>query len=123
MKKLQFLFSMLLLSFGVAHGNLVDIPMIPDDPTDPEKDVSRSINAIPTASLDDPTLTVSFPMSTTLQVAIFDAETDAVVFSAPYDATRQVEISLLSLPEGSYTLRVYAFGKWWVGEFMLGGDE
>lgn len=119
MKKLLFAFAALLLSSSAIFAEVVDVPMSLDSPNGPDKEIPRSVNAIPTASLDEPTLTVSFPMSTTSQVVILDAETNTVVFLAPYDATRQVEISLLSLPEGSYTLRVYAFGKWWVGEFML----
>lgn len=123
MKKLLFAFAVLLMSSSTIFADPADVPLVPENPNGIKNDGSRSMNAIPTASLDEPTLTVSFPMSTTSQVAILDAETDAVVYSAPYDATRQVEINLSSLSEGSYTLRVYAFGKWWVGEFMLGGDE
>ena len=61
-------------------------------------------------------------MPTFSQVIVRDAETDAVVYSASYDATRQVVVNLSSLPEGNYELHVYAFGKWWWGEFEIEED-
>ena len=59
---------------------------------------------------------------TALQVIIRDAETGAVVYSAPYDATILVVVNLSSLPEGTYELSLYAFGKWWWGEFVINED-
>ena len=58
-------------------------------------------------------------MHGSLHVIILDTETGDIVYSAPYDATRQVVINLSTLPEGSYTLRLYAFGKWWWGGFEI----
>ena len=73
----------------------------------------------PAAYIYDQCVTISYPMPTVSQVVIRDAETGAVVYSAPYDATRQVVIDLSSLPEGTYEIRLYAFGKWWWGEFEI----
>ena len=81
---------------------------------------TRSLNVSFSAYLNGSMLTIDYPMPTVSQVIIRDAETDAVVYSAPYDATRQVLINLSILPEGTYEIRLYAFGKWWWGEFELG---
>ena len=80
----------------------------------------RSANVSPTAFIESQYITVNYPLSTVSEVVIRDADTDAVVYSAPYGATRQVIVDLSSLPEGTYELRLYAFGKWWWGEFELG---
>ena len=79
----------------------------------------RSLNVSPTAFIEGEYITISYPLSTVSEVVIRDANTDAVVYSAPYDATRQVVVNLSSLPDGTYELHVYAFGKWWWGEFEL----
>ena len=79
----------------------------------------RSIDVAPSAYIEGAFVTIDYPMPTVSQVIIRDAETDAVVYSAPYDATRQVLINLSILPEGTYEIRLYAFGKWWWGEFEL----
>ena len=82
----------------------------------------RSISVSPSAFQDGSSLTINFPMPTFSQVIVRDAETGAVVYSASYDATRQVVVNLSSLPEGTYELHVYAFGKWWWGEFEIEED-
>ena len=119
MKKIYFLLAMLMLSTGTIFAQEIVIPLIYEDPVDPTTENSRSLNLSPTASLDDCTLQINFPMYTTSQVVVRDAETGAVVYSASYDATRQVVVNLSSLPEGTYELHVYAFGKWWWGEFEI----
>ena len=113
------IFTMLLLSTCVAFAQAIDVPLVLDDPNGPDKQVPRSINVAPTALLEESSLTIDYPMSTTSQVIIRDADTGAVVYSAPYDATRQVVINLSILPEGTYEIRLYAYGKWWWGEFEL----
>ncbi len=110
---------MLMLSTGTIFAQEIVIPLIYEDPVDPTTENSRSLNLSPTASLDDCTLQINFPMYTTSQEVVRDAETGAVVYSASYDATRQVVVNLSSLPEGTYELHVYAFGKWWWGEFEI----
>lgn len=119
MKKIYFLLAMLMLSTGTIFAQEIVIPLIYEDPVDPTTENSRSLNLSPTASLDDCTLQINFPMYTTSQEVVRDAETGAVVYSASYDATRQVVVNLSSLPEGTYELHVYAFGKWWWGEFEI----
>ena len=120
MKKVKLFLAMLLLSSFASFAQSINIPMTPDEPTVPDKEEVRSLGVSPTALLEESTLTIRYPMSTTSQVIIRDTETGAVVYSAPYDATRQVVINLSSLSEGTYEIRLYAFGKWWWGEFELG---
>lgn len=122
MKKINFLLVMFMLLSGSVFAESINILLVPDNPNGPDKEGSRSINAFPSASLNESTLTVNFPVYTTSQVVVRDAETGAVVYSASYDATRQVAVNLSSLPEGTYELHVYAFGKWWWGEFEIEED-
>ena len=79
----------------------------------------RTVNVCPSAYLSNCWFTIDYPMPTVSQVIIRDADTGAVVYSASYGATRQVIVDLSTLPEGTYELRLYAFGKWWWGEFEL----
>ena len=96
-----------------------DIPICNDGTSSSSSMGGRSLDASPTAFIEGQYITVFYPLSTVSQVIIRDAETGAVVYSAPYDATRQLVINLSSLPEGTYELRLYVFGKWWWGEFEL----
>ena len=118
MKKMTVLFYFLM---GICCMNAQNVQLEPLDGTSIENknDGPRSVIVLPTTFLDGASLTIDFPMLTVSQVVIRDAETGAVVYSAPYDATRQVVIDLSSLPEGTYEIRLYAFGKWWWGEFEL----
>ena len=119
MKKLS-LFLLLLISMAVsatAQKPLTLIELI-DEETDTVPN-GRSVIVEPVAYVGGQCVTISYPMPTVYQVVIRDADTDAVVHSAPYGATRQVVVNLSSLPEGTYELRLYAFGKWWWGEFEL----
>ncbi len=81
----------------------------------------RSIVALPVATLDGSELTLFYPLSTESQVIIIDQSTQSTVYTEPFAATRSLNIDLEEegIPDGSYTLRIYAFGKWWIGEFIL----
>ena len=122
MKKITFLMSFLLMA--ICSVNAQDVILV--DPclgnTETTSSGPRSISVSPSAFQDGSSLTINFPMPTFSQVIVRDAETDAVVYSASYDATRQVVVNLSSLPEGNYELHVYAFGKWWWGEFEIEED-
>ena len=119
MKKLS-LFLLLLISMAVsatAQKPLTLIELIREESDTIPK--TRTGVLEPAAYIYDQCVTISYPMPTVSQVVIRDADTDAVVYSAPYGATRQVIVDLSTLPEGTYELRLYAFGKWWWGEFEL----
>lgn len=123
MKKITFLMSFLLMAICSVNAQdviLVDQSQGNDSGT--SGGITRSLAVSPSAFQDGSSLIIDFPMPTVSQVIIRDAETGAVVYSASYDATRQVVVNLSSLPEGNYDLHVYAFGKWWCGEFELEED-
>ena len=120
MKKITFLMSFLLMAICSVNAQdviLVDQSQGNDSGT--SGGITRSLAVSPSAFQDGSSLIIDFPMPTVSQVIIRDAETGAVVYSASYDATRQVVVNLSSLPEGTYELHVYAFGKWWCGEFEI----
>lgn len=122
MKKITVFMSFLLMA--ICSMNAQDVILV--DPclgnTETTSSGPRSISVSPSAFQDGSSLTINFPMPTFSQVIVRDAETGAVVYSASYDATRQVVVNLSSLPEGTYELHVYAFGKWWWGEFEIEED-
>lgn len=109
---------MLLLSVCTLWAQSVGDPVRMEDPNAPQN-TPRSISAIPEVFLNGSILCINYPLSTVTQVVIVNSMTGDEVLSEQYDATRQVIVNLSSLPEGTYELRVYAFGKWWWGEFEI----
>jgi Protein of unknown function (DUF3244). len=81
----------------------------------------RSFVEIPTASLDGSVLTIDFSEATASQVVVSDQNTNAVVYSDSFSSTLQLIIDMEdeNIGEGNYVLRIYAFGKWWWGEFVI----
>ena len=123
MQKLS-LFLLLLISMAVSATAQKPLTLIEltQEETDTVPD-GRSVIVEPAAYVGGQCVAISYPMSTVSQVIILNAATQAVVYSAPYDATRQVVVNLSSLPEGLYELHLYAFDKWWWGEFELDEDK
>ena len=118
MKRLKMFISFILLSFGMlfAQDNIL---VFPENPIDNNNETDRSVIVVPIVFQTGQSVTIDYPMPTVSQVIIRDADTGAVVYSAPYNATRQVLINLSSLSEGTYEIHLYAYGKWWWGEFEL----
>lgn len=119
--KIRFLLVLLLIM--LSNSSLFaqawsDIPLRKEMPQD-DSIAGRSSSFVPEAYIIESTITINYPILTMSQVIVRDAETGAVVYSASYDATRQVIVNLSSLPEGLYELHLYAFGKWWWGEFEI----
>ena len=54
-------------------------------------------------------------------MVIINQSTSQTVYSDNFASTTQVIIDLddEGISEGSYLLRIYAFDKWWWGEFVL----
>ena len=121
-QKLIFLLFLMMVSNSVLFAQSgSDIPLRKEIPqTDSTRE--RSVLIVPEAYIVNNTITIDYQMSTVSQVIILNADTQAVVYSAPYDATRQVVVNLSSLPEDLYELHLYAFGKWWWGEFEIDED-
>ncbi|MBO4444480.1 MAG: DUF3244 domain-containing protein [Bacteroidaceae bacterium] len=82
---------------------------------------NKELVLVPVASLERSILQVSFPVCTVSQVVIIDKSSNQTVYSDSFASTTQVIIDLEDegLGEGNYLLRIYAFGKWWWGEFVL----
>ena len=119
MKKLSILFGLLLLSVSnVFSQRVIDVPMILDGDTISGQ---RSIVSEIVATLDGSDLTIDFSSATPSQVVIINQSTNQTVYSDNFASTTQVIIDLddEGIGEGSYLLRIYAFGKWWWGEFVL----
>ena len=109
-----------LLHFSILSFAQSGIPILPE-PTPPGGIGGRSIVDVPSVSLDGTVLTISFPSDTLSQVVIIDQRSSQTVYSDSFATTTQVVIDLddEGIGEGSYLLRIYAFGKWWWGEFVL----
>jgi hypothetical protein len=113
---LSLLFLALLSTLSYAND---DIPLRqgnlpnPGDPTNP-----RSIEIPVTASIDGQVVTVSFSELTESQIVVTDSA-ELTVYNHIYAPACSVQANLNSLPSGSYTLHIYAFGVWWYGDFVL----
>ena len=123
--KIRFLLVLLLIM--LSNSSLFaqawsDIPLRKEMPQN-DSIAGRSSFFVPEAYIIESTITINYPILTMSQVIVRDAETGAVVYSASYDATRQVIVNLSSLPEGLYELHLYAFGKRWWGEFEIQTED
>ncbi len=118
--KFCLVFSLLLMATGSVWAQKPkDIPVIitPSDSVDSP----RSIILCPTATLNGAELTFNFPEATVSQVIISDQNTNAILYSESFASTTEVVVDLEDegIGEGSYTLWLFAFGKWWWGEFVI----
>ena len=118
MKKLLALLTILLcMSMSVSA---IDIDLIKGDPNpDPIPPEDRSAIGSVTASLESQVLIVQFSELTSSQVVITNALTNSTVWSNNYIPSYCVQADLTSLPAGSYTLYIYAYGIWWHGTFAI----
>ena len=71
------------------------------------------------ATLEENVLYLSFTPSSSSEVIITDSQTNAVVYSNTFGVAVGQEIPLSTLSAGEYELSIYAFGKWWIGEFEI----
>jgi len=121
MKKIVFLLGFLFLLIGNVCAQ--EIPIILEDPDGPiGTDNPRSGTLLePFATLNNKVLTLQFPVSTVSQVIISDQNTNAILYSESFASTTQVVVDLEDegIGEGSYTLWLFAFDKWWWGEFVI----
>ena len=103
-----------------SNGQEINLKEKPEDePVGGEggKNLTDSISAY----LEVDFLTISLTSVTPLQVVIIDESSYQTVYSDSFASTTQVIIDLEDegIGEGSYLLRIYAFGKWWWGEFVM----
>ena len=71
------------------------------------------------AYLGTDTLAISLASVSFLQVVITDKQTEMTVYSNTWNATSGQVIDLSALSANEYELSIYAFDKWWWGEFVL----
>ena len=85
----------------------------------------RSTVLEPSAEIVNAFLFLQYPSATASQVVIINESTNQTVYSDSFDSTTQVIIDLEyeGIGEGSYLLHIYAFGKWWWGEFVLEDEK
>ena len=105
---------------GFAQSN---IPLTPESPIGGGGGKNQTL--VPTVTLDGLTLTIDFPEAAASGVIISDQSTSAVVYSDSFSSTLQIIIDLEdeNIGEGNYELRIYAFGKWWRGEFVIEDED
>ena len=88
---------------------------------DPRELGAKSLPPMPSVILYGTELNFQYPFAMESQVVIVDQSTQTIVFSETFASALSVVIDLEDegLGEGTYTLHVYAFGKWWWGEFEI----
>ncbi|MBR5962920.1 MAG: DUF3244 domain-containing protein [Bacteroidaceae bacterium] len=122
-KSLFFSLFLLLLYAGMMWGQAPgSIPLLIIENDSIDKPTSVIPLPYPTASLNGTELTIVFSSSTASQIIIMNqGQINQTVYFGNFFPTTQVVIDLddEGIGEGSYLLRIYAFGKWWWGEFVL----
>ena len=121
MKKASFILLMAFLGLGVnyAFAGGDDIILLPLDSIIIEDNHGRSPELEPCAVINDGILTLDYYSVTASEVIIVNRLSEAVVYSSQYAPSTQVQVNISVLPIGLYRLEVYAFGKWWWGEFVI----
>lgn len=83
------------------------------------EDGGRGLEEAVSAYLETNLLTISLTSVSSLQVVVVDKQTEMTVYSNTWNTTSGQVIDLSALPANEYELSIYAFGKWWWGEFVL----
>ena len=118
--KLLFLLGMCVMSVSTAFSQNEQEIELRKEAEIGEPDGGRSLEEnVPTATLYSSVLTICFPEATSSQVVITDSQTYTVVYSNSFGVATGQVISLSTLCAGEYELSIYAFGKWWWGEFVI----
>ena len=116
---------LLLTAGGMWAQTPKDIPltMMPNDTIIlPKSPVS---SPAPLVSLNGTVLTFDYSSATASQVVIMDENNNyQIVYSESYSTTLQVIVDLEDegIGDGNYLLWLFAFGKWWEGEFETGQE-
>lgn len=72
------------------------------------------------ASINEGVLTVSFSSQTTSRINIYSSDdSETMLYSNYYRSADSVQTDLSSLSIGSYVVEIYAYGKWWIGYFVI----
>ena len=109
MKK-TFAFLTLALGLGLAQAEIVQMH---DNPPDDQKPHPKDLT--PSVEKNDSLIDVRVPEPADLDVCIYDAGGQSVIF----DRTHAAEISIPTPASGSYTIEVCVDGNVYVGEFVV----
>lgn len=123
MKKLYFLCFLLTASLNLFAQNA---PLIlEDDSIQMPFPIGRSLDAFPSASLIDGQIYLTYSESAPSIVSIIDVNTEDEVWYYEYGSTNQVIINLAAanITEGTFQIRIYIYGRWWWGEFVLNDED
>lgn len=121
MKKFYFLCFLLTACLNLfAQGNLI---IIPNDTI--HSPGGKSLDAFPSASLIDGQIYLTYSESAPSIVSIIDVNTEDEVWYYEYGSTNQVIINLAAanITEGTFQIRIYIYGRWWWGEFVLNDED
>lgn len=126
MKKYLLLFFILFFSSVGLFAQGGEINLIPSiDTTYTPHPGGKSLEAFPSASLIDGKIYLTYSESAPSIVSIIDVNTEEEVWYYEYGSTNQVIINLAAanITDGTYRLRVYIYGRWWWGEFVLEEED
>lgn len=112
---------LLVVSILVEHCLLCadNIHLVQHDPPiiDPEDEPRSFVNQV-FATIEANVLVVSFSDLSSSQIVVTDSS-DYMVYNQNYASSYSVRANLSLLPEGDYTLFIYAFDCWWYGYFEI----
>ena len=103
-------------AFSADHIDLVKDAPPPSQDLQPSRSTDYTVSASKEAGL----LFVDFSCYADFAVQISSSESDASLleFESLRPCNHEV-IDISSLQTGSYILRIYAFGEWWIGYFEI----
>ena len=72
------------------------------------------------ASINEGVLTVSFSSQTTSRIVVYSTtDSYTTLYNNYFRSANTIQADLSSLSAGSYYVEIYAFGKWWIGYFVI----
>lgn len=121
MKKVSLVLLMAFLGLGVnsAFAGGDDIILLPLDSIFIGDNHGRSLDLEPSATFQDGIITLEFLSATNSEVKVTNEWSGIVVYTACFSPSTQVQVNASSFTTGSYRLDIFAFGKWWWGEFTI----
>lgn len=119
MKRIPLLLMFLsIISLPIGAKDDIDLDYN-NPPTNTEHKKPRSIIIPVVASLDSDKLVILFDEFVSSRVMIEDTIQNSVIIDQTYPASSSVQVDLSTLPSGIYSLHIYAYDCWWLGEFEL----
>jgi len=105
---------------------IISLPLAAEDEiklrvkTGNETGARTGFNGTINASIDEGVLTVSFSSQTSSRITIYSSDnSETMLYSNYYTSADSVQADLSSLTTGSYVVEIYAYGRWWIGYFVI----